>query len=311
MQQGTLIIMNIKKCVTTHIFDCKLGVYNLLQMALRLNIIHEDLTHPYFFISWNVNGYSNKIHTWLLEYVNHNKPDIVFLSETKRKPENLPFNDFVEYNCIINSHEPGHWHGVAMLIHKKHYYQQFTVNLNISNRKDTKSIDPCCGRIIAIKLNTNLNVIGSYTPNSGITADPIKYNYRVQLWDAAFISLLDDLKRQGPTVWMGDINVALDDIDVCKSGRKSTKAGFTPQERNNLRSILSTGEWIDAWRYQHPTEIMYTWCGINTRRPTEYGMRLDNIIVSKNLTNKIYNTFMLPDCSMDSDHIPVCIYLNK
>ncbi len=268
-----------------------------------------QVKNPYTIISWNINGYSDDIHLWLSAFLTNIRPDIMFLNETKRKEEYLKplFDTFKEYNYIINSHQPAHWHGVAMLIRKDHKYQHISVQMNIVPRSDTKSTEAGCGRIILIHLNAHLYILATYVPNSGGTTAKIeKYQFRTCAWDPTLVNLLEQLRKLGNTIWIGDINVALDDIDVSHPKQMAKCAGFTPDERANLRKFLSTGDWIDIWRHQHPTERKYSWGYSNER-----GMRLDNIIVSKSLLPHVSNSFMIENCPLSADHIPITICLNS
>lgn len=40
-------------------------------------------------ISWNVDGYKNKIHKHVIELILNNKPDIIFFNETKQKAKQM------------------------------------------------------------------------------------------------------------------------------------------------------------------------------------------------------------------------------
>lgn len=260
----------------------------------------------YTIISWNVNGYSDDIHKWLLTLAQTHRPDVIFLSETKKKREQLLqlFQAFTEYTSIINSHNPAKWHGVAMLIRKDHTYQEVSISMNIPVRKDCHDKEAATGRVIVIHLNQEMYVVGSYTPNSG-RSDPDKLVYRTEVWDPAFAHILDILKSSGPTVWIGDINVALDDIDVSNPKAMKKYAGFTLEERENLRKLLGTGDWIDIWRQQNPNEPLYTW------RSYASGMRLDNIIVSKSLLPSMLNAFSITGSPTSADHIPIGVYIAR
>lgn len=282
---------------------------------ITLNIIKKDntdtrSTNPCMILSWNVDKYTDDIHTWLLSLAERSRPDVIFLSETKKSTSDLTFyfNLFKEYNYIINAHEPARWHGVAMLIRKDHSYQQIPVQMNISTRSDSKSNEAGLGRIIVVCLDSKMYLVGTYTPNSG-RQDQIKLDYRTKIWDPVFFKLLERLRESGPVMWVGDINVALDDIDVSNPKTMCKYAGFTLEERANFRHLLSTGYWIDCWRQQHPTERKYTWCGAPPR--PNYGLRLDNIIVSSSLQPRVANTFMISDTvPLSADHIVVGAYVN-
>jgi exodeoxyribonuclease III len=273
-------------------------------------VLNSNPPNPYLIISWNVNGYNSDIHSWLIVLIETNKPDIIFLSETKKKVEDLMkfFSAFTEYNVVVNTHNPSKWHGVAMLIRKDHLYEELPVTMNIPVRKDSYSKEAAIGRVIIIKLNKQINIIGSYTPNSG-RSDIIKLDYRTKVWDPTFALLLEILRNNDHTIWIGDINVAPTDMDVSNPKTMKQYAGYTSQERENFASLLNTGNWIDVWRSQHPTERMYTWRGSSQKQ--NYGMRLDNIIVSKSLLPNILNSFMITDCPVSTDHIPIGTYIKS
>lgn len=259
----------------------------------------------YVICAWNVNGYSAKIHEWMKEFLRYF--DVLFLSETKRSKEYLEdcFKDFVGYKYIINSHNPYRYHGVVMLIRDGINFTQMDVNLGIECRKDSKSGDPTVGRIITIKMDKFI-VVGTYIPNSGLTNEPVKYDYRVNKWDPAFYGYLTGLKKISPVVWIGDINVGLTEDDVSNPKYMNNWAGFRKEERLNFYNFLKGG-WIDVWRSQHKQEKSYTWKG-NKHHIDNYGMRIDNIIVSDSILSlpgigfdsKLYSSVTL------SDHIPVC-----
>ena len=163
------------------------------------------------------------------------------------------------------------------------------------------------GRVILIQLDGEVNVIGSYTPNSGQRQQNLFY--RTQVWDPAFASLLEAARASGPTVWMGDINVALSDQDVSDPIGMSRWSGFTVPERQNLYALLSSGRWFDPWRIQHPNLREYSWVGYHQR--PGYGMRLDNAIVSDTLLPKVVETYIETDASDNTDHLPVVLVLRR
>lgn len=263
----------------------------------------------YQFFSWNVDGYTQTIHEWLKTYLEENGPDVVFLSETKRsEPVLRRFLDRLDgYQYLINIHVPAQYHGVAMLIKNPHQFVPIPIQMNIPVRSDTKSTEAATGRLLAIQLNGEVNVIGSYTPNSG--HDLRNLDYRTKIWDPTFSYLLEILRANKPTLWMGDINVALSELDVSDPEGMSFWAGFTLPERTNFASLLATGRWFDPWRLSHPEMRDYTWVG-RVRCP-DYGMRIDNIIVSDTLLHQIDETYILNDVPTDTDHLPVVIYVGR
>ena len=255
----------------------------------------------YLIVSLNVNGYNDEVHSLLEKYLELN-PDIIFLSETKSKPNKLvPYLDrFTNYYYIINSNIPSCYHGVVMLINKRLHFKQLDVNLGIKPRRDTNSNDVSTGRIIGIVLEEKYNIIGTYVPNSGIEGIGYKYYYRVEQWDPALFNYLNEIKKQRTTIWIGDINVAPESNDVSNPMLMSTWAGFREQERLNFKQYIDNG-WIDLWRQEHPNELGYSW-GTSVNK-----MRLDNILSSKEL---LYKSFILKQSNV-TDHAMIGVYIKQ
>lgn len=274
-----------------------------------LQVRKMSIERVYTIVSWNVNGYSDDIHQWL--FSNLGRFDILFLTETKKSKEYLEtcFKDFSGYKWVINSHLPSHYHGVALLIRDNIPFLQEDVCLGIECRKDSKSGNPAVGRVITLRVDKCI-LVGSYVPNSGIGGEPHKLEYRISKWDPEFYKYLNDLKTKSPVIWVGDINVALTDIDVSNPKAMNSWAGFRPPERQNFYNFLKCG-WIDVWRSQHPQEKKYTWKG-NKHHIDNYGLRIDNILVSNNilsLNNIMFDSFFFPENTL-SDHIPIGVKIN-
>lgn len=257
--------------------------------------------NKYTILSWNVNRYDDNIHSYLKYYLSQIRPDILFLSETKIKEDKLKlyFEDFIEYNYIINCHVPAHYHGCAFLIRNDHIFNLIDINLGVGvpTRKDNKSGDPCKGRIISFMFNNKFTIVGTYVPNSGMN-DEVKYDYRVNIWDTALYSALNKLKESGPVIWIGDINVSPEEIDMSHPKTMIDKPGCTLLERLNFSQFIKSNLWVDIWRRQNPGIKKFTWLRY------QLGMRLDNIVISNDLMNQVGEAFMLSDVRL-SDHVPI------
>ena len=266
-------------------------------------------------IAWNIDSYTDVTHEWLKPLVEQLRPFIIFLSETKKSRDILSkyLSEFNNYDKLINENSPAHYHGVVMLVRSDIKYQELDVDLKTTSRHDTNG-KATIGRVIAIETSEYI-VVGTYSPNSGIFGLK-NLDYRIKQWDPAIFTLLEEYRKKKEVIWMGDINVALDILDVSHPERVSSNAGFTPEERDSLSEFLKKG-WIDIWRKQHPETREYSWVGYpkennesNFGDNTTYGMRLDNFIISPGLEKKVISSFMLPKC-LSSDHIPVGIKITK
>jgi len=90
-----------------------------------------------------------------------------------------------------------------------------------------------------------------------------------------------------PVLWMGDFNVAPEDIDVYDPKRLKDHVDFHPEARAALERIREWG-FVDAFRKHHPGEPgQYTYYDYRIRGTVErnVGWRVDHIWVTKPLAH--------------------------
>ncbi|CAL6318518.1 unnamed protein product [Bathycoccus prasinos] len=139
-------------------------------------------------------------------------------------------------------------------------------------------------------------------------------------WDDSILKRLTQLRKEGVDfIWNGDLNVAPDEIDVKFDDIKAVEnkkasdpdygvAGFTRNEQRRFRKILEASEASDAYRVVNGERRSYTWRAytvnkvggkvFNTVNP---GMRLDLMVVSKNLKSKIQRCYHATDDLRDTE----------
>lgn len=78
------------------------------------------------------------------------------------------------------------------------------------------------------------------------------YIYRVNAWDVDMREFLGKLQKIKPVVWLGDMNVIHQDLDIYNIKGKDTWWCLTPQERRNFSQNLELNDMIDLWPYKHP-----------------------------------------------------------
>jgi exodeoxyribonuclease III len=258
-------------------------------------------------MTWNVNSYTQNKHEKVLEMLQD--LDVLFLTETKKSKQVIK-SDFQfpnDFTVIINSHNPKQYHGVLMLVRKLFKPLIITSLFSIFPRRDCLDGSGTSGRIITVKLNNGVIIVGTYSPNSGSKKKNL--SYRINEWDKNLFTGLNKLRKwsslnskETPVIWLGDINVAPTINDISDPIRMANFAGYTLEERTNFRNFLDSG-WIDVYRHLNPQETnCYTWIG--NRGWENYGMRLDNIIISDTYTNNIESIKIHNDIKK-SDHVPL------
>jgi exodeoxyribonuclease III len=254
----------------------------------------------YVVASWNVDKLTEGKLVKIKQYMKQNKVDIMCINEIKDTHEMIIklLSTIIGYKVYVNAHNPARYHGVAVLIRDNIQTKQYSVDMKIPSRKDSKDPNPTKGRLLAFNVDNKFIMVSTYTPNAGTGLKYLEYRL---MWDSSFFALLGQLKTMLPVMWLGDINVAPQDIDVSDPVRMKEWAGFTPQECKSIQGLFDKG-WIDIWRKYNPGVKFHTWLGNNC------GMRLDSVIISDTLQSRVKMVFS--GCCADdiiSDHYPIGI----
>jgi len=116
------------------------------------------------------------------------------------------------------------------------------------------------GRVLAVEVG-GIKLVNVYTPNSG--QGLVRLASRTTAWDPAFRRTVVDLAAgaagaAAPVVVMGDLNVALRDMDIHNpKANRNKSAGFCDAERDGMADLLAAG-FTDVWAAKYPTTAQYT-----------------------------------------------------
>ena len=242
-------------------------------------------------ISWNVNGLRAALEKGFMESFQALDADVFCLQETKVQPGQVQL-DLPGYHQYWNYAEKKGYSGTA--IFTKQEPLSVTYGLGIEEHDHE-------GRVITLEMD-DYYFITVYTPNSqrGLT----RLDYRMQ-WEDAFLAYLKKLEERKPVIFCGDLNVAHQPIDLKNPASNQQNAGFTPEERGKLTTLLDAG-FIDTFRYFHPTETgAYSWWSYMFHaREKNAGWRIDYFITSRALEGRLESASIHPEV-FGSDHCPV------
>eukprot|EP00873_Tetraselmis_striata_P011720 jgi/Tetstr1/431984/TSEL_021461.t1 len=186
------------------------------------------------------------------------------------------------------------------------------------------------GRVIIAEFET-FDLLATYSPNNGWSEESFA---RRRQWDAEVTAFLRRQREAGrPVVYVGDLNVAPEDIDLSHpeffrtrepegAGRGGPKPpapqdpddrgqpGCTTNERLRFSRMLEAGGMLDAYRHQHGDERgddeaafaagpNFTWRGSPGVQVAEHGryyakaMRIDHLLVSTELQQRVLSADIL------------------
>lgn len=253
-------------------------------------------------VGWNVNGLrscltKNKLgkkksddekHV-IQTLVDEHKVDILCLQETKC-PEECDARLNFKFSKILASKTKKGYSGVAVYsnIEPLNVLDDFPYNEE--------------GRVIVLEF-AKFYLMNTYTPNS--KPDLSRLDYRVDVWEKEIREYLKTLQKKKPVIYLSDFNVAPSNLDIYNPKGKEKMHGFTPQERGAFAQLLDECGLIDTFRHLHPTEKKYTWfSNFAQSRQKNNGWRIDHVLVSKKLKDKVERSEILSDF-YGSDHVPI------
>jgi exodeoxyribonuclease-3 len=246
----------------------------------------------YKLISWNVNGLRAVAGKGFADIFTELDADFVCLQETKLQAGQVDL-EFLGYESYWNFAEKKGYSGTA--VYTKHTPLSVKYGMGIPEH-DTE------GRLITLEYE-KFFLVCAYVPNS---QDGLKrLDYRMQ-WEDALRGYLCSLPK--PVVYCGDLNVAHQEIDLKNPSTNHFNAGFSDQERGKFTELLAAG-FTDSWRFQHPTDIKYSWWSYRMNaRSRNAGWRIDYFVVSNALQGNIVSTEIHNEI-YGSDHCPVELVL--
>ena len=86
-----------------------------------------------------------------------------------------------------------------------------------------------------------------------------------------------------PAIWLGDLNVAPEPIDVYHADRRVNDVDFHVDARNAYKQAVKWG-WVDVFRKLHPERVQYTyWDYFRNAYGNNWGWRIDHILATEPL----------------------------
>lgn len=241
----------------------------------------------------------------LLGWLEREHVDILCLQEIKVEEKNFPTQDLntLGYQCHIRGQKA--YNGVAICSKLPMQQVFYKTNLEILDRES---------RLIVGRLD-DLWVINVYFPHGDVRGTE-KFYFKLSFYSAFFEFLKSNFTPQDKIVLLGDMNVAIEDIDVFDPVLLKDSIGTMPEEREALKNILNWG-FVDSFRLLYPNKRQFTWWDyIGGMVWKDRGMRIDYILVSKALAGSVRDVYVdmwarKRKTPTPSDHAPVVALLDN
>lgn len=114
-----------------------------------------------------------------------------------------------------------------------------------------------------------------------------------------------DLDSGAPVAVCGDVNVAHTSADIWNPTGNKKNSGFLPHEREWMSGLLARG-WVDVWRLHNPDAQQYSWWSNRGQaRAKDRGWRIDYILASPALADRLEDARIQGRDPAVSDHCAV------
>lgn len=250
-------------------------------------------------ISYNVNGIRAAITKGFLDWLQQANPDVICLQEIKANPDQIPLEAFEAAGypyCYWYPAQKKGYSGVAILCKtqpKNVFYGTGIEHMDFEGRNLRVDFD-------------DYSVMSLYLP-SGTNIERLDHKF---MYMDDFHNYIENLRKEIPNLIIcGDYNICHNPIDIHDPIRNKNVSGFLPEERSWLDVFINSG-FIDSFRHFNKDPHNYTWWSYRAgARGNNKGWRLDYILVSKTIENKLKRAVILSDAH-HSDHCPVLAELD-
>lgn len=218
--------------------------------------------------TWNVNSVRKRL-PLLVDWLHQHKPDVMCLQETKVQDEEFPLDVLrsTGYHVVFRGRKSHA--GVATLTRNEPEYVLHGLREGVDEEDD---------RVLHTVVR-GIPIVNTYVPQ-GYKINSDKYAFKLQ-WFRRIRSYFEErLDPAKPALWVGDLNVAPEPIDVYHPDRRGNDPDFHIDARNAWKEAIDWG-FQDVFRILHPDRVQYTyWDYFRNAFENNWGWRIDHILAT-------------------------------
>ncbi|HYI97180.1 MAG TPA: exodeoxyribonuclease III [Bryobacteraceae bacterium] len=218
--------------------------------------------------TWNVNSIRRRLPI-LLDWLADNKPDVLCLQETKVQDKDFPIEALSSIGYHVTFRGRKSYNGVATLTREMPEYvlHGFLPGDDIED-----------DRVLQTVVH-GIPILNTYVPQ-GYKVTSEKYIFKLQWFERVRAYFDQHFSPERPAIWLGDLNVAPEPIDVYHPDRRINDVDFHIDARNAYKSAIGWG-FNDVFRILHPDRIQYTyWDYFRNAFENNWGWRIDHILAT-------------------------------
>ncbi len=211
----------------------------------------------------------------LLQWLDLHQPDVLGIQETKVQDLDFP-KEAIEgagYHVVFKGEKS--YNGVALLSKSEPLEVRFGFD-------DGGPVDET--RLIRAVID-GVPVVNTYVPQ-GRAIDHAMYQYKLK-WYARLRKLFETEYSAGqPLAWIGDINIAVEPLDVSNPKTKKNDPCFHVDAHDAFLDVCEFG-FEDVFRKHHPGEELYSFFDYRVKDAVQrnIGWRIDYILATAPLAD--------------------------
>jgi exodeoxyribonuclease-3 len=223
--------------------------------------------------TWNVNSIRRRL-PMLLDWLARHQPDVICLQETKVQDSEFPADALRAAGYHSRFRGGKAYNGVATLTTR----EPESVLYGFKEGPDSEDV-----RVLQVVVN-GLPVVNTYVPQ-GFRVGSDKYASKLEWFRRVRESFDERLDPREPAVWLGDMNVAPEPIDVYHPDRRINDPDFHIDARAAYAEAVKWG-FVDVFRKLHPERVQYTyWDYFRNALENNWGWRIDHIMATPMLAD--------------------------
>jgi exodeoxyribonuclease-3 len=226
--------------------------------------------------SYNVNSIRRRLPI-VLEWLEANRPDVLCLQETKVRDEEFPLLDLRAAGYHVTYRGRTGYNGVATLT----LCEPEAVVHGLVEGPDSED-----DRIL-LTVAGGVPIVNTYVPQ-GHRVGTDRYQFKLAWFERVRRYFDERLDPAKPAIWLGDLNVAPEPIDVYHPDRRGNDPDFHIAAREAYRRAVGWG-FTDVFRALHPDRVQYTyWDYFRNAYANNWGWRIDHILATAPLASRCH-----------------------
>jgi len=223
--------------------------------------------------TWNINSIRRRLDL-VLDWLTARHPDVLCLQETKVLDSEFPVLAFqgTGYHAVFRGMKG--YNGVATLSRR----EPESVQHGLCPGPDSEDV-----RILETVID-GIPIVNTYVPQ-GFRIGTDKYVFKLEWFHRVRRYFAERFDPNQPAIWLGDLNVAPEPIDVYHPDRRVNDPDFHIDAREAFRHAAGWG-FHDVFRKLYPDRVQYTyWDYYRNAFAHNWGWRIDHILATAPLSS--------------------------